>query len=85
MTKKAKKGVMRGIKITNIRSLGGMYDNTPLSVSVDIDDGEEYCMLASEVLRMASEFVFTLEKKRRYTYLTVDWDKTLELRQEEGR
>lgn len=80
MTKK----LMKGTKITNVHTLEGMYDNKALHVDIDEKNWEMYRMTLDVVFSMTNDFVFTLEKKHQYTYLTVDRDKTLELRQEEG-
>lgn len=67
---------LSGQRVTNAYTLKTTYDNNSIEI---IAQGEVYRMKAGEILSMINEFVFKKTKAKKYTYLTVDWDKTREL------
>ena len=76
---------VNGSDIFLIQTLGSRYDMNNVMVCMDSDFTVPSLRLnATVILQMCNEFVFTTYKKRKHTYLEIDWDKTRELRRKEG-
>ena len=66
-----------GQEIEGARTLKTMYDQDSIAVTVD---GKEYRIKIDQVCTALGEFVWTVEKKRKYKYLNFShpWRETRE-------
>lgn len=61
------KKYLKGQEIAQIRTLGSWNDGG--CVEVIDSHGNSFRMAGSRILQMVNEFVFLIEKKRKYSYL----------------
>lgn len=69
---------VKGQKIEDVRTLKSIYDNDCVSCIID---GEFYKIHSKEILKMVNDFVFTKNKKKVHTYLEIDEEATLKMRE----